>query len=65
MKMKQGYGNESASMKPKGGGAKNASAYSEKAGQGAAGARKGAKLDSTGGTSKKNDGQYKEHCKDE
>jgi hypothetical protein len=58
-----GYPSKEAKLKS--GGMKDKSAYSEKAGQGGTVARKGAKLDSAGGVSKKNDGQYKEGCKDQ
>lgn len=59
----KGYPASSAGLKK--GGQKDASAYSEKAGAGAAGQRKGAKLDKIGGTSGKDEKHYKEHCKDE
>lgn len=45
--------------------AKDASAYKESAGAGATGAKKSASLDKTGGVAKKDDSQYKEHCKDQ
>ena len=51
--------------KLKSGGSKDASAYSEKAGQSGVGARKGAPLDSKGQTGKKDEPIYKEACKDE
>lgn len=53
-----------ASKEPglKKGGSKDAAAYNEKAGAGSMGARKGAKLDSTGGCSGKNESQYKKGC---
>jgi hypothetical protein len=63
--MKDGYGSSDAGMKKGSGGSKDAGAYSEKAGQGAGAARKGAKLDSQGGVAKKDESQYKEGCKDQ
>ena len=63
--MKDGYGSQDAGMKSKGGGGKDAAAYSEKAGQGAGAARKGAPLDGKGQVGKKDESPYKEHCKDE
>jgi hypothetical protein len=63
--MKDGYGSSDAGMKKGSGGSKDAGAYSEKAGQGAGAARKGAKLDSQGQVGKKDESQYKAACKDE
>ena len=61
----KGYPASGAGLKK--GGQKDASAYSEKAGQGVAGGeRKGAKLDKQGGASSgRNEKDYKEHCNDE
>jgi hypothetical protein len=63
--MKDSYSSTDADLKKGSGGAKDSGAYSEKAGQGAGAARKGAPLDSQGGVSKKDEPQYKEHCKDQ
>lgn len=64
MKMKESasYPKTDASMKK--GGSKDKSAYSE---MGGASLKKGggSKLDKQGGTSKKGDSCYKEHCKGE
>lgn len=51
--------------KLKSGESKDASAYSEKAGQSGMGARKSAPLDGKGQVGKKDESPYKEHCKDE
>lgn len=60
----KGYPKSDASLKK--GPQKDAAAYSEKAGAGAGGQRKGAKLDKMGGAaSGRDEKDYKEHCKDE
>jgi len=59
----EGYSIKEPGLKK--GGQKDQAAYSEKAGSGAGGMRKGAPLDSKGQTGKKDESPYKEHCKDE
>ena len=58
-----GYPSKEAKLKS--GGMKDKAAYSEKAGQGGTVARKGARIDSQGGCSGKNESQYKKGCSDQ
>lgn len=61
--MSDGYSIKEPKLKS--GSSKDASAYSEKAGQAGTAARKGAPLDSKGSTGKKDEPIYKEACKDQ